>query len=305
MTVFVSPAEGRVTSEWGRRERHPVTGQRGFHRGIDIAPPIPGQTGVPVRAAYAGTVRTVVTGRPRGDRRPNPVTGTWNTGNCVIIDGAGGGSEFYGHLATVVVAPGDRVSAGTILGTMGASGNVSGIHLHFECWDGRTQGGGAAGGNTRNPRVDFKRHGVTPGAAYAPPKNTPSPLPTPSPVQEDIMASLSDLSRVVGESNALHVEKLRIALQDDIRRITDDVVRRRDNTQNAALHNAFKREILAAVGAIPGVDVGALSVRLADALTADLTAAITEAAAERPAATAAETADLVVTKIANRLTEGN
>lgn len=202
MAVFVSPAEGRVTSHWGPRERHPVTGARGFHRGIDIAPPVPGQTGVPVRAAYAGTVRTVVTGRPRGDRRPNPVTGTWNTGNCVIIDGPGGGSEYYGHLATVVVAPGDKVAVGQVLGTMGASGNVSGIHLHFECWDGRSQGGGLAGGNTRDPRIDFKRHGVTPGAAYIPPKNTPGALvppktnPTPLPERTWLdMVSITEFNK--------------------------------------------------------------------------------------------------------------
>ena len=176
---FVSPAEGRVTSHWGPRERHPVTGVRGFHRGIDIAPPVPGQRGCPVYACYGGTVRAVRTGRRNGDRTPNPITGTWNTGNYVLIDGPGGGSEWYGHLETIRVAPGDRVKAGDLLGTMGDSGNVSGVHLHLEMWNGRTQGGGLKGGNTRDPRIDFKRHGVTPGSRPVFPKAPVGPLPSP------------------------------------------------------------------------------------------------------------------------------
>lgn len=179
MSVFVSPTEGRVTSEWGYRERHPVSGARGFHRGLDIAPPRAGQTGHPVYAAYGGTVRAVRRDSWAGDRRSNPITGTWNTGNFVLIDGAGGGSEWYGHLATVDVRPGQKVKAGDRIGTQGRTGNVTGIHLHFERWAGRNQGGGAAGGNTVNPRVDFNRHGV--GVGSKPKVSTTKPTPAPLP----------------------------------------------------------------------------------------------------------------------------
>ena len=190
---FVSPAQGRVTSHWGPRERHPVTGIAGFHRGIDIAPPTPGQRGVRVYACYGGTVRGVVTGRPNRDKRPNPWTGTWNTGNGVLID-SGNGSQWYGHLETIVVAPGQKVEPGTYLGTMGDSGNVTGVHLHLEMWNGRTSGGGSGAGNTRDPRIDFARYGVTPGSAPVLPKN-------PSSIREDWldMASLDEVRAIVRE----------------------------------------------------------------------------------------------------------
>jgi len=152
--AFVSPAEGRVSSEWGSR-RHPITGKAGFHRGIDIA----NNTGTPIYAAYGGTVRQANTGTGN-----NPITGAWNTGRSIIIDGPGGGSEFYGHLNTISVRKGQRVQAGDQIGTMGATGNVTGPHLHFERWAGRSQGGGAGKGNTINPRVDFNRHGIRPGS---------------------------------------------------------------------------------------------------------------------------------------------
>ena len=180
---FVSPAEGRVTSHWGPRERHPVTGQPGFHRGMDIAPPIPGQRGCPVFAAYGGRVVYVSEGvwdkrRRRWDYNWT-ITGGWNSGSLVVIAGDNGGNEGYGHMSGIRVKVGQRVQAGDRLGVMDAIGNVTGIHLHLEMWNGRTQGGGLKGGNTRDPRIDFKRHGVTPGSRPVFPKAPVGPLPSP------------------------------------------------------------------------------------------------------------------------------
>src|SRR5690625_1678939 len=143
---FVSPAEGRVTSPYGPRPPLP------YHYGIDIAPPIPGTKNWPVYAAYGGTVVAVNDGS-----RPNDITGTWNTGSYVKIDGPGGGSEWYGHLETIDVRAGDKVEAGDKLGTMGARGNVTGIHLHFETWDSHVR-------SPHNPMIDFNKHGVRPGS---------------------------------------------------------------------------------------------------------------------------------------------
>lgn len=308
--MFVSPAEGRVTSHWGPRERHPVTGARGFHRGIDIAPPRPGQRGVPVYACYGGTVRAVRTGKRNGDREPNPITGTWNTGNYVLIDGPGGGSEWYGHLETIVVAPGDKVQAGDRLGTMGDSGNVTGVHLHLEMWNSRNQGGGVAAGNTRDPRIDFKAAGVAPGSAPVLPKTPVGPLPpapgktptSPFP-QEDIVASIAELDTLLGQRLAAQNAQLHTAIQDDITRLVDDIVRKRDNVQNTALHNMVRRELALAIGNAPGVDIDTLAPRLAGLLVDDVRDAVAESIAEAPGRDAAEVADAVVSKIAHRLTQ--
>lgn len=167
--TFVSPAEGRVSSEWGAR-RHPISGKAGWHRGIDIA----NSTGTPIYAAYGGKVRQANTGTGT-----NPITGVWNTGRSIIINGPGGGSEFYGHLQSINVRVGQQVRAGDRIATMGATGNVTGPHLHFECWSGRNQGGGAGAGNTRNPRTDFNKHGITPGSrpvTSTPPETPKEPL---------------------------------------------------------------------------------------------------------------------------------
>lgn len=160
VAYFVSPAEGRVSGNWGWRT-HPITGARGnFHRGIDIAGPI----GTPIRAAYGGTVRAISRSQNKSGNR---ITGTWNSGRYVVIDGPGGGSEWYGHLDKIKVKPGQRVKAGQVIATMGNSGNVTGPHLHLELWNSRNQGGGANGaGNTRDPRIDFRKYKVTPGAAF-------------------------------------------------------------------------------------------------------------------------------------------
>lgn len=144
--VFVSPAEGRVTSWWGERKPLP------YHYGIDIAPPIPGTRGWPVYAAYGGRVVAVNDGSSR-----NWITGSWNTGSYVKVDGPGGGSEWYGHLETFDVKLWDTVKAGDRLGTMGDRGNVTGIHLHFETWDRYTR-------SPHDPMIDFREHGVKPGS---------------------------------------------------------------------------------------------------------------------------------------------
>ncbi len=47
---------------------------------------------------------------------------------------AGGAEHVYMHLQDVAVAQGDRVRAGDRLGTVGATGNATTCHLHFEAW---------------------------------------------------------------------------------------------------------------------------------------------------------------------------
>ncbi len=86
----------------------------GYHYGIDID----GQTGDPVRAARSGTVT---------------VAGHYDScgGLQVRIDHGDGFESQYHHLSHIDVKVGARVSAGTLIGRVGATGCAFGSHLHF------------------------------------------------------------------------------------------------------------------------------------------------------------------------------
>lgn len=86
------------------------------HPAIDVA----GWLGAPVTAADSGYV--VLAG------------GGWNGGygNYVIIDHGNGFTTLYAHLNSIFVKPGETVSRGQQVGTMGNTGNSTGPHLHFE-----------------------------------------------------------------------------------------------------------------------------------------------------------------------------
>jgi murein DD-endopeptidase MepM/ murein hydrolase activator NlpD len=84
------------------------------HSGVDLA----AARGTPVMATLPGIVTVIVS--PTG------------YGLHVVIDHGGGLSSLYGHLDTVVVASGDIVAAGQVIGTVGSTGNATGPHLHFE-----------------------------------------------------------------------------------------------------------------------------------------------------------------------------
>jgi murein DD-endopeptidase MepM/ murein hydrolase activator NlpD len=92
-------------------------GPRGdrFHSGIDLL----AATGTPVRAAGAGTV-TFAGWNPGG------------YGNLVVIDHANGVSSWYAHLSRIDVTSGAAVTTATHVAQVGATGNATGPHLHFE-----------------------------------------------------------------------------------------------------------------------------------------------------------------------------
>lgn len=79
-----------------------------------------------VYAAYAGTVVSAYNGG--GDN------GGW--GNRVVIEHAPGVRTTYNHMRTgsVLVSQGQTVATGQKIGTMGATGRVTGVHLHWELY---------------------------------------------------------------------------------------------------------------------------------------------------------------------------
>jgi murein DD-endopeptidase MepM/ murein hydrolase activator NlpD len=92
-------------------------GARGnrFHAGLDLLAPL----GTDVGAAGAGRVTWA-----------GWLAGGW--GNLVVVAHVDGVRTMYAHLSKIVGVVGQRVSAGTVLGAVGATGNATGPHLHFE-----------------------------------------------------------------------------------------------------------------------------------------------------------------------------
>ena len=102
-----------VTSSFGMRQ-NPVTGHLIFHKGVDLAAP----RGTPVHACASGTV--VDTGYSD------------IYGNYILIRHEGKRESLYGHLQTVKIVLHQSVKSGTIIGTVGSTGQSTGPHLHFE-----------------------------------------------------------------------------------------------------------------------------------------------------------------------------
>ena len=116
------PLPGRPTAGSGFGWRaDPFTGQRAFHRGLDIPVPV----GTPVFAPLAGeVVRVDRDGVGRGAINGNAVF--IQTDRYVWI---------YLHLSAVAVRVGDRVSRGQIVGRTGQTGRATGPHLHVQVTD--------------------------------------------------------------------------------------------------------------------------------------------------------------------------
>lgn len=105
----------QVTATYGQKGKYWAT----YHKGIDIV-----CTDHRIFATCNGTVR-VVAFDPNG----------W--GQYVSVHDGEGRRHIFCHLVkgSVRVKVGDKVTRSTVLGTMGATGNVSGVHLHYQIND--------------------------------------------------------------------------------------------------------------------------------------------------------------------------
>lgn len=114
--LMKTPIDGaRITSGFGMR-LHPILGYTRMHKGIDFAAPI----GTPVMSAGSGTVMFV--GVEHG------------YGNFVLVDHGNGYSTAYAHLLRFSrgLHPGIHVRQGQTIAYVGATGETTGPHLHYE-----------------------------------------------------------------------------------------------------------------------------------------------------------------------------
>ena len=112
------PVEGEVTLGYGETIDGELGASRPAHEGIDIK----AASGVPIKAPTDGVVieaTDVYQGKP-----------AW--GKVVVIRHNNGVVTRYAHLGGYSVKRGDRVTEGEVIATVGASGAVTGPHLHFE-----------------------------------------------------------------------------------------------------------------------------------------------------------------------------
>ena len=123
--IFASASDGRY---WSGRWRLPVPGnatssfgrltflngkERGRHQGADFR----ASTGTPIRAPNGGVVALA--------------QDLYFSGNTVVLDHGSGLYSLFAHLSRVDVRPGMRVTGGDVIGRAGATGRVTGPHLHW------------------------------------------------------------------------------------------------------------------------------------------------------------------------------
>jgi murein DD-endopeptidase MepM/ murein hydrolase activator NlpD len=109
---FVLPVPGRPISEFGKRSVY--NGQpRSPHSGTDFA----GAAGTPIKAPNAGKVALAAN--------------LYYSGNTIILDHGQGLYSYFSHMSAFSVREGDPVAAGDVVGKVGATGLVTGPHLHW------------------------------------------------------------------------------------------------------------------------------------------------------------------------------
>ena len=105
---------------------------RGYgHGGLDIA----GDYNTPIVAADDGTVAYTYSSciHNWGKDMSYSCGCGGGYGNYVWIDHGNGKESIYGHLGSLVVHDGEKVTKGQLIGYMGSTGHSTGAHLHFEC----------------------------------------------------------------------------------------------------------------------------------------------------------------------------
>ncbi len=192
---FHRPSKGPFTSMYGPR-------WGSFHAGVDIA------GGGPTYAAMDGVVQKVGW---------NAITG--RTGIGIVLN-HGKTWTYYGHnpsMSAVKVRPGDKVKGGQRIGMQGATGNVTGTHLHFEVHKGHL-------GGIVNPMPYLHDNGgwLQPGLSTIMNK-TGKPEAILNPSQWDTMKALADhVDQTYNDEGNIYIDSIEIPV-DELSEVTDVV----------------------------------------------------------------------------------
>ncbi|WP_327215287.1 M23 family metallopeptidase [[Kitasatospora] papulosa] len=103
-SYYISSTFGQAGSMWSS----------GHHTGLDFAAP----TGTPVKAVHSGTVKSA------------GYSGSYGYRTVLELDD--GTEIWYCHQSSMDVSAGQKVTTGQTIGRVGATGNVTGAHLHLE-----------------------------------------------------------------------------------------------------------------------------------------------------------------------------
>ncbi|NEB81230.1 peptidoglycan DD-metalloendopeptidase family protein [Streptomyces sp. SID14478] len=132
-TGYEKPVDGAIGTPY---HQNGAMWSSGYHTGTDFVVP----TGTAIKAVGAGTVVSA------------GLDGAY--GNEVVIQHADGKYSQYAHMSSLGVSAGQHVTAGQQIGLSGATGNVTGPHLHFEI---RTS---PSYGSDLDPLAYLREHGV-------------------------------------------------------------------------------------------------------------------------------------------------
>ncbi|MCU0511893.1 MAG: LysM peptidoglycan-binding domain-containing protein [Anaerolineae bacterium] len=114
--IFSLPAAAAMNSPFGTRRSYNGGEANTFHTGADFA----SAPGAPILAAAPGQVVLADLLSIRG--------------NSIVIDHGWGVYSVYCHLSAINVDLGQMVTAGQVIGAAGATGRITGPHLHWEIW---------------------------------------------------------------------------------------------------------------------------------------------------------------------------
>jgi len=113
----IFPVSGRITGTFGQSRKHPITGRKYRHQGLDIAC----RVNTKLQAAASGIVENV------------ELTSYYGIKITLLhVSKKNRYKTIYGHLYVTDVSKGEYVNKGQVIGHTGNTGRTSGPHLHYE-----------------------------------------------------------------------------------------------------------------------------------------------------------------------------